>query len=453
MFSRVVCSVALALTTLSISASAQSHWVATWAASQQKPMPTFARPGTPPTRTVAPSPNAPPVQAATQPTPPPPARPAPAPPRSFNNQTVRMFMRASIGGSTVRVHLSNAFGAGPIYIGSAHIALRDKDSAIVPATDHALTFNGRSSVTIPLGAEIISDPVSLTIQPLAQLGVSVFVPNETGAASTHSLGLHTTWVKSGDAISAPDLADGDTLRSWYWVSGIDVQAPADSAAIVAFGDSITDGASSTPDTDGSWPSDLSRRLVANPATANIAIINEGISGNQVLNDGAGVNALARFDRDVLAEPGVKWLMILESINDINIASRPPNPNFPAPTPPTIVPPLTADDLIGGLKQMVLRAHDHGIKVIGCTLTPFGNANEKAETMRQAVNAFIRTPGSFDAVVDFDQVIRDPADPRQFRAGYNNFDKLHPNDAGYKAMADAVDLSLFTSPPVARHKKK
>jgi len=363
-----------------------------------------------------------------------------------------MFMRASIGGSSVRVHLSNAFGAGPVYIGAAHIALRDKDSAIVASTDRALTFNGRSSVTIPLGAEMISDPVALTVPPLAELAVSVFVPNDTGAASVHSLGLHTTWVKAGDVTSAPDLADGEKLRSWYWVSDIDVQSSApESAAIVAFGDSITDGATSTPDTDGSWPSDLSRRLVANPTTANVAIVNEGISGNQVLNDGAGVSALARFDRDVLDQPGVKWLMILESINDINISTRPPNPDRPAPVALTVVPPLTSDDLIGAMKQMVLRAHEHGIKVIGCTLTPFGNATEKAETMRQAVNSFIRTPGSFDAVVDFDQVIRDPADPRQFRAGYNNTDKLHPNDAGYKAMADAIDLSLFASSD--RHAKK
>ncbi len=460
MIKRSMCFLALAFTAFSLSAPAQTHWVATWAASQQRPQAGFARPAARPAPApgsstaapansgVAPSANGAPA------TLPPAARPAPLPPRGFSNQTVRMFMRASIGGISVRVHLSNAFGAGPIYIGAAHIALRDKDSAIVAASDHALAFSGRPSVTIPLGAEVISDPVSLTVAPLAELAVSVFVPNETGAASVHSLGLHTTWVKPGDATSAPDLADGETLRSWYWVSGIDVQAASpNSAAIVAFGDSITDGATSTPDTDGSWPSDLSRRLVANPATANIAIVNQGISGNQVLNDGAGVSALARFDRDVLAQPGVKWLMVLESINDINIASRPPNPNFPAPTPATVVPPLTADDLIGGLKQMVLSAHDHGIKVIGCTLTPFGNANEKAEAMRQAVNAFIRTPGSFDAVVDFDQVIRDPADPRQFKAGYNNTDKLHPNDAGYKAMADAVDLSLFAAPAAQSKKKK
>ena len=361
-----------------------------------------------------------------------------------------MVMRASIGGSTLRVHLSNAFGVIPLYVGSAHIALRDKDSAIVPTSDRALTFNGKPSVTIPIGAEWISDPVALTLPPLAELTISVYVPGDTGPASTHALGLHTTWVKSGDATAATDLADGDKLQSWYWVSGVDVQATAESAAIVALGDSITDGATSTPDTDSSWPSVLSQRLAANPATAKIAVVNQGISGNKVLSDGAGVSILARFDRDVLAQPGVKYLLILEGINDMNAAGRPPVPGAPA----TSGPPVTADDLIGAMKQMVLRAHDHGIKVIGCTLTPFGNATDKVEAMRQALNAFIRTPGAFDSVVDFDKVIQDPADPRQFRAGYNKSDKLHPNDAGYKAMADAIDLSLFnTNPAPAVTRKK
>ena len=363
-----------------------------------------------------------------------------------------MVMRASIGGSTLRVHLSNAFGTTPLVVGSAHIALRDKDSAIVPTSDRALTFNGKPSITIPIGAEWISDPVALTLAPLAELTISVYVPGDTGPASTHALGLHTTWVKSGDVTSATDLADGEKLLSWYWVSGVDVQAPAESAAIVALGDSITDGATSTPDTDSSWPSVLSQRLVANPATAKIAVVNQGISGNRILSDGAGVSALARFDRDVIAQPGVKYLFILEGINDISLAARPPAPNAPS-TPTTNAPPFTADDLIGAMKQMILRAHDHGIKVIGCTLTPFGNATDKVEAMRQALNAFIRTPGAFDSVVDFDKVIQDPADPRQFRAGYNKTDKLHPNDAGYKAMADAIDLSLFNAGPAPAATRK
>jgi lysophospholipase L1-like esterase len=355
-----------------------------------------------------------------------------------------MTVRASIGGSQLRVHLSNAFGTVPLVVGDAHIALHGTDSAIVPGSDRALTFDGKPSVTIPIGAEMISDPVALAVTPLADMSVSVYVPGDSGPASTHALGLHTTWISAaGDFAGAPDIADAEKTQSWYWVSDIDVQAPADSATIVAFGDSITDGATSTPDTTRSWPSDLAQRLAADPAHAHIAVINQGISGNKILSDGAGVSALARFDRDVLSPPGVKWLMILEGINDMNGTAR--------PTP--LAPAITADDLIAAMKQMVERAHDHGIKVIGCTLTPFGNASESVEAMRQAMNAFIRTPGNFDAVVDFDKVEQDPADPRQFRAGYNNTDKLHPNDAGYKAMADAIDLSLFTEGAATPAKRK
>jgi lysophospholipase L1-like esterase len=244
------------------------------------------------------------------------------------------------------------------------------------------------------------------------------------------MGLRTAYIsKAGDFTAAPEFTDSTNSQSWYWVSAVDVQAQAAAGTIVAFGDSITDGATSTPNTDRSWPSVLAQRLQANPATANLAIVNQGISGNRVLGDGAGVSALARFDRDVLAQSGVKYLMIMESINDINGAARSGGT-------------VTADALIGALAQMVDRAHTHGIKVIGCTLTPYGNINDEGEVMRQAVNAWIRTPGNFDAMVDFDAVIRDPQDPKQFRQGFNNTDKLHPNDAGDQAMAEAVNLSIF-----------
>jgi lysophospholipase L1-like esterase len=363
------------------------------------------------------------------------------PARGFNNQTVRMVFHASLGGSQVRVHLSNAYGASPLVVGTAHIALHGADSAIVAGSDRALTFGGRSSVTIPVGAEMISDPVALDVPKLGDLAVSVFVPGDTGPADVHSLGLHTTWVSGpGDFTAAPDLAGAEKTMSWYWLSEVDVQAAPAAATIIAFGDSITDGATSTPDTDGSWPSALARRIAANPAMANIAVVNQGISGNKVLSDGAGVSALARFDRDVLAVPGAKWLMILEGINDMNGTLR--------PVPGTM--PITADDLIAAMKQMIIKAHDHGIQVIGCTLTPFGNATDGVEAMRVKLNDFIRNGGAFDKVVDFDAVIRDPASPRQFKAGYNNTDKLHPNDAGYKAMADAIDLSMFAPQHAAAH---
>lgn len=412
-------------------APAQDHWVATWASAQQQPRGAGGGGRGPAPAAVANG--AAPVAPAPAPA------PANRPTGSFSNQTVRMIVRASIGGSRVRVHLSNAFGTTPLVIGAAHVALRGKDSAIVAGSDHALMFNGKASVTIPPGAEMLSDPVALTVAPLGELAVSVYAPGDTGPASAHSMALRTTWIsKEGDLTAAPEFTDAATSQAWYWVSALDVAAPADAGTIVAFGDSITDGATSSPNTDRSWPSVLAQRLQANPATANVAIVNEGISGNRILGDGAGVSALARFDRDVLGHAGVKWLMILEGINDMNLAAR-----APAGTPP-----LTADDLIGAMKQMIDRAHAHSIKVIGCTLTPFGNATDGVEAMRQALNAYIRTGGAFDSVVDFDKVIQDPASPRQFRDGYNNTDKLHPNDAGYKAMADAVDLSIFASKPAA-----
>ncbi len=345
-----------------------------------------------------------------------------------------MVARTSLGGNRVRVHLSNAFGTTPLVIGAAHVALKGMNSATVAGSDRELTFGGLKSTVIPPGAEIISDGVALNAAGLTDLAVSIYLPGDAGTPTTHSLGLHTTYISAeGDFTGAVDFAEPKTSQAWYVLASIDVMAPASSSAIVAFGDSITDGATSTPNTDRSWPSILAQRLAANSATANIAIINQGISGNRVLGDGAGVSALARFDRDVLAQPGVKWLMILEGINDMNGAARTPLAPGHA---------LTADDLITAMKQMIDRAHDHGIKVIGCTLTPFGNASDAVEGMRQSLNAFIRTGGMFDAVVDFDKVIQDPADPRQFKAGYNNTDKLHPNDEGYKAMAESVDLKLF-----------
>src|SRR5581483_10434947 len=265
------------------------HWVSTWATSPQKP---FAFPAIRPP--AAPTP--PPAAAA-------PTRPAP--PRlaaisSFNNQTVRMIAHTTIGGRRVRVELSNVFGAAPLVIGAAHIALRDKDSAIVPASDHALTFSGRAKAWIPAGATVISDPVNLDLPAASDLAVSIYVPEEVKADTFHAVGLHSTYIAQGDATGQAAIDDAKPSQSYYWLSNIDVAAAPDAAAIVTFGDSITDGATSTPNTDRSWPSFLARRLAANGG-ANIAVLNQGISGNRLLRDGAGINALARFDRDVLAQ--------------------------------------------------------------------------------------------------------------------------------------------------------
>jgi lysophospholipase L1-like esterase len=426
----------LGLTGLAAEASAEDHWVATWAASPQTPRFSFPRLPAPP-----PAPASAQTAPSSQGNPPPPPPLFPPPP-AINNQTVRMIVRTSIGGHRVRIELSNAFGSSALPVGSAHIALRDKESAIVPASDRPLTFGGKPSMIIPPAGEILSDPVDLEVPKLGDLVVSLYIPGEAPSPTIHLTGLHTTYIsKPGDFTGATDIADPSAkVLLWYWISAVDVVAPPKAGLIVAFGDSITDGATSTPDTDRSWPSQLAERLAANKATADLAIINEGISGNRLLNDGAGVSALARFDRDVLSQPGVEWLIVLEGINDIGLGGRPG-----APPPDTV----TADDLIAAHKQIIERAHLHGIKVIGATLTPYvgaAYATDQGEAMREAVNQFIRTSGAYDAVIDFDAAVRDPENPKQIRPAYNIRDHLHPNDDGYKAMAEAVDLSIFTHHP-------
>jgi lysophospholipase L1-like esterase len=403
-------------------AQTDEHWVATWAASMLQ----TNLPPAPPPAVVAGQPVVAPAVA--------PAKPQPL--RSFNNQTVRMIVRTSIGGRRLRVQLSNTFGAGRLPIGAAHVALREKDSAIIPASDRVLTFSGKPSAVIPPGAAIISDPVDLTVPALGDLAVSIFLPDDSGPPTMHATGLHTTYISSeGNFTAQPNFTADRTTNSWYFLSSVDVLAAADTGLIVAFGDSITDGATSTNDADASWPSFLAQRL-ATARIANLAVVNHGISGNRVLRDGAGINALARFDRDVLSQPGVKWLMVLEAINDIGQGAR-------ANANPSDA--VTADELIAAYRQLIERAHIHGIKVIGCTLTPYEGAgyySEPGETVRSAVNQWIRTGGGFDSVVDFDAATRDPENPRQLRPAYNIRDHLHPNDAGYKAMAEAIDLSIF-----------
>ena len=285
-----------------------------------------------------------------------------------------------------------------------------------------------------------SDPVDLEIPQLGDLAISVYVPGDSGQLTMHGTGLHTTYIAKGNVAAEPMLNDATTTRSWYWITAVDVMAPVDTGAIVAFGDSITDGATSTNDADRSWPSVLAARILSTPGAPKLSVLNEGISGNRILADGAGVNALARFDRDVLGLAGVKWLMIMEGINDIGQTTS-SRGNAPPPNP------VTPDDLIGPMKQMIERAHTHGIKVVGCTLTPYEGAgyySEKGEEVRQAVNRWIRTGGAFDAVVDFEKATQDSANPKTFKATFNNGDHLHPNDAGYKAMADAIDLKIFNA---------
>ena len=352
-----------------------------------------------------------------------------------------MILRTSISGRRARVKLANAFGASPVTVGAAHLARRASGSSIVPDSDRPLTFAGQQSFTMMPGVAVVSDPVDLDVPALGDLAVSLYFPGDTGSPTTHSTGLRPTYVSTeGDFTGRAELPLAGTTQQYYWLSSVEVVASAEAAAIVAFGDSITDGARSTPDTNNSWPALLATRLRANKATANIAVVNEGIGGNRLLTDAvglAGVSALARFDRDVLSHPGVKWLMVLEGINDIGTLG--------AATPPAT--PVTSDALIWVLRQIIDRAHAHGIKVIGCTLTPYegaGYARENGEVIRETVNRWIRTSGAFDAVVDFDAATRDPNNPKRLRPEFDPGDHLHPNDAGYAAMAAAIDLSIFTT---------
>jgi lysophospholipase L1-like esterase len=357
---------------------------------------------------------------------------------TFANQTLREIVHLSLGGGTVRVRLSNAFGKQPLEIGAVHVALRFKESAIVAGSDRAVTFNGHRSVSIPPNAPVLSDPVKLDIPAASDLAISIFIPKSATGAGVHYFAQQKTYVGSGDLTAAPDIPAATTLPSWVFLTGVDVLAPQAAATVVAFGDSITDGAHSTPGANCRWPDFLAARLLARRG-AKVAAVNAGIGGNRVLSDPAaawpGVNSLARFDRDVLAVPGVKYVVLLEGINDLGSST---------PESDTV----TADDLIAAMKQLIARAHDRGLKIVGATLLPFEGTPHKGyftpakDLQRQALNDWIRTSHAFDAVIDFDRALRDPQHPSRMLPQYDSGDHLHPGDAGYRAMGEAVDLKLF-----------
>jgi len=362
--------------------------------------------------------------------------PAPAPPAplNFRNQTLRDIVHVSLGGDRVRVVLSNAFGTQPLEIGAAHVALREKDGAIKAGTDRPLMFGGGAATMIAAGAVVVSDPVGLTVPAGADLAVDIYLPGDTGASpsplTVHQGANQTNYISAeGNHAGEPEFTGGTTTNQWYFLARVEVAAGDNAGSIVAFGDSITDGTRSTPNTNNRWPDELARRLAA--AKIPLGVLNEGIAGNRVLCDGAGVSALARFDRDVLVQPGVKYVIVLESINDIGIGRSNAVPS--------------AGDLIAAHKQLIERAHAKGIRIYGATLTPFEGAayfSQEGEAKRQAVNAFIRTGKAYDGVIDFDAAVRDPQAPSKIQMKFNPGDNLHMNDAGYQAMAAAIDLNLF-----------
>lgn len=367
------------------------------------------------------------------------ATPAPADGVALSSPTIRMFPRISIGGNTIRIRLSNAAGTGDLVIASTHVARRAPGPAIALATDRVVTFNGSGSVKIPAGAFAVSDPVSLTVAPLDDLAVSIHIPNDLPA----SFGVTGRYSRQLNYLSPPgDFTGHEVMHAsrmvddWYFLCGIDVLASADVGGIVALGDSVTDGNISSYDQFCRWPDQLARRLVARGGRM-FGVMNQGLGGNRILHDVRGDCGVRRFDRDVLAQPGVTHAIVVLGINDIRNRGG------------LVEHIVTVQEMISGLHQMALRARDRGIKIFGGTLTPFENETflrgaytAEGEAKRNAVNDWIRGEGAFDAVIDFDKELRDPDHWPRMLPIYDNGDHLHPSDLGYNRMGDVVDLSLF-----------
>lgn len=399
---------ALSLLSLPVRALAPQSWVGTWAASQQVPEPSNALPSA-----------------------------------DLTDATLRETVHLSRGGASLRVHFSNAFGTRPLHITSAHIArpAASGSSAIDPASDRPLLFNGSPDVVIPPAAEYVSDPIAYPLAALSDLTVSLHVDAEPGQQTGHPGSRQTTFYAHGDLTSAADMPDAKKIEHWYMLSGVDVQtSSAHAYSIVALGDSITDGHATTTNGNDRWTDVLARRLQANKDTREAGVLNQGIGGNHLLTDGLGPNVLARLDRDVLAQPGVRYVLVLEGINDLGGLSR-----------KTDATPAMHDELvhrmIGAYQQIVTRAHAQGLKVYGATIMPdagsgYYHPEGASEHDRAQVNAWIREPGHFDAVIDLDRVTADPAHPLQLLPAFDSGDHLHPGPPGYRAMGEAIPLALF-----------
>ena len=375
---------------------------------------------------------------------------APAPPKQIDNPgalpvdasageladvTIRQIVRVSAAGTGLRLRLSNENGVETLAIGAAHVGLAGPDGRILPGTDHVVTFAGMPGTNIPAGAPLLSDPVMLPVKALDRLAVSLYASGRLAVRSARGLWQYVAG-PNGDSTGAPTLPGVRLARAPALVTEVEVAPTAPTNVVVTLGDSITEGSASTINAFRGWPDRLAERLAAFPGKQRWAVANAGIGGNRLLTYGSGPNALARLDRDVLSVPGVKAIVLLEGINDIGRSF----------TPKGSVELVTADALIAADKQIIERAHEHGIRVIGATLTPYQGAtywSEKGEAVRQALNNWIRTSGAFDAVIDFAPAVADKTDPLKIDPRFNDGDKLHPNDAGYKAMADAIDLKVIT----------
>jgi lysophospholipase L1-like esterase len=351
----------------------------------------------------------------------------PAP--GLSNNTLRQVIRVTLGGSKLRVQLSNIYGSSPVTINAAHLAMLTGASAIDPATDRALTFQGAPSITIQAGEAVYSDTLDFDVKPLSNLAVSIYFGDTSSNVTGHPGSRTTSYIQTGNAVTAIDMKSGAKTDHWYILSGIDLWLDDSYACVVTLGDSITDGRGSTTNGNNRWPDNLAWRLQANPDTAKIGVLNQGIGGNAVVSGGLGPTALKRFEHDVLGQNGVRWVIILNGVNDIG-GSRSPK---------------VATDLIVAYEQFIDKAHAHDILVYGVPILPIGGSmydSKEHEASRQAVNKWIRTSGKFDAVFDLDAAVRDPANPNRLLPKYDTGDHLHLNVAGYKKMAEAIDLDLF-----------
>ncbi len=412
MHGRVLIGGAMAL--LAAASSAQEeHWIGSWGASPEPPRLQAAGPFT-----------------AT---------------RSFENQTVRQFVRISAGGDGIRLRLTNRFGSRPVDVGAVSVARVGFDGEPIADMSVAVTFAGETTATMAAGAPLLSDPIDLAVDALESLAISIYFPNDAGPCTCHATGMRTALIsEQGDFTSRP-IAATETIQARAFLAGVDVLADGQSQTIVILGDSITDGIGSTLDTNRRWPDRLAERFAAAESATRWGIVNAGISGNRVLSDGAGVSALARFDEDVLAVPGVTHVIVFEGVNDLGFEYgrlEGPLAAIAATMPRARV---TAASMIAGYRQLIDRAHAQGLTIFGATIAPYEGAayhSSEGEAVRQEINQWIRESGEFDAVLDFDAVLRDPAQPGRFANGLHSGDFLHGSDTGYRRIADSVDLELF-----------
>lgn len=349
----------------------------------------------------------------------------------LSGNTLRQMVRVSIGGSRLRLRLSNQYGTAPVVLAATHVARSQGGGAIDAASDRALSFSGAAAVTIPAGQHVWSDPFDFALMPLENLAISIQFGTQTGAVTGHPGSRTTSFLQAGAAAAAPSLASAVKTEHWYFITGLDVMADAKSAAVVVLGDSITDGRGSTTDKNTRWPDYLAARLQANPTTSKVGVLNMGIGGNNVLSDGLGPTAVTRFDRDVIEQSGVRWLIVLEGVNDIGATGGA----------------AIEAGLIEAYKSFVSKAKAAGIRAYGVPILPVGGSQYAGgESSRKVINDWIRTSNTFDAVIDLDAAVRDPNSPTQLLAAYDSGDKLHLSPAGYQKMAEAVDLTLLTPAP-------